>query len=251
VTRPQGFAVFAVDTLKDIWRFRRNSAISFDVLKKQLWFSGVEALGLCMLIALLLGALIIVEGYNLLDTMGQTEWIYKVLIFAMVRDLGPFIICFIVLARSGTAITTELGNMVVSKEIDALVVMGISPISYLVSPRVLGMVLSLLVLMSYFLLCGIFGGFLVSNLFQSIPFSDFLSHLMKELRLLDIFIMLFKVGLCGLMISLISSYHGLTVNKAITEVPKRNIKAVGRGVMAVCGVNLLGALIYYGLVGVR
>ncbi|NQZ09679.1 MAG: ABC transporter permease, partial [Algicola sp.] len=122
-------------------------------------------------------------------------------------------------------------------------------ISYLVSPRVVGMVLSLMVLMSYFLMSGIFGGFLVSNLFQSIPFFDFLSHLLNELRLLDIGIMIFKVAVSGLFISMISSYHGLTVVKAITEVPQRNIKAVGRGVIAVCVVNLFGTLVYFGLRG--
>jgi phospholipid/cholesterol/gamma-HCH transport system permease protein len=74
---------------------------------------------------------------------------------------------------------------------------------------------------------GIFGGFLVSNLFQSITFFDFLTHLLDELRLLDIGIMIFKVAVSGLFICMISSYHGLTVVKAITEVPQRNIKAVG------------------------
>ncbi len=244
-----GFTSFAVEVLLDIINFRKSRAINIDVLVKQILFTGVETIGLCVMIALLLGALIIVEGYQLLAALGQIDWIYKILIFAMIRDLGPFIICFIVLARSGTAITTELGNMVVSKEIDALIVLGISPISYLVSPRVVGMVLSLMVLMSYFLMSGIFGGFLVSNLFQSIPFFDFLSHLLNELRLLDIGIMIFKVAVSGLFISMISSYHGLTVVKAITEVPQRNIKAVGRGVIAVCIVNLFGTLIYFGLSG--
>lgn len=240
-----GFIVFAGYALADIWRFKKNSAINLDVLKKQMLFTGVEAVGLSMLIAMLLGALIIVEGHQLLDTIGQTEWIYKILIFAMVRDLGPFIICFIVLARSGTAITTELGNMVVSKEVDALVAMGISPFSYLVAPRVVGMIVSLLLLMSYFLMSGIFGGFLVSNLFQSIPFGDFLGHMLAELHYSDIVVMLVKVCLSGLFIGLISCYHGLTVVKAITEVPQRNIKAVGRGVVAVCAVNFVAALLYY------
>ncbi|MFT4925842.1 MAG: phospholipid/cholesterol/gamma-HCH transport system permease protein [Phenylobacterium sp.] len=244
-----GFTPFVAAVIRDLCRFYRHRSINFDVLVRQILFTGVEAVGLAMLISLLLGALIIVEGYQLLTAVGQTDWIYKILIFALVRDLGPFIICFIVLARSGTAITTELGNMVVSKEVDALIVMGISPISYLVSPRVLAMILSLVVLMSYFLISGIFGGFLVSNLFQNIPFVDFFHRLIKELRLLDLAIMLFKVLFSGLFIGLISSYYGLTVQNAITEVPQRNIKAVGRGVVAVCLVNVLGSVLYFILRG--
>ena len=250
VMKHQGFTVFAGLALADLWRFRKNSAISFDVLKKQVLFTGVEAAGLSMLIAMLLGALIIVEGYQFLGVMGQTQWIYKILIFALVRDLGPFIVCFIVLARSGTAITTELGNMVVAKEVDALVAMGVSPFSYLVAPRVLGMILSLLLLMSYFLVSGVFGGFLVSNLFQSIPFADFVNQVLSQLHYSDIIVMLVKVSVSGFFISLISCYHGLTVMKAITEVPQRNIKAVGRGVVAVCAVNFVAALLYYFSTGV-
>ena len=247
--RIQSFSSFAADTLLALVNIRSHRGVSIDVLMRQVFFTGVEAVGLSMLLALLLGALIIVEGYQLLFAIGQTEWIYKVLIFAMVRDLGPFIVSFIVLARSGTAITTELGYMVVGKEVDALTAQGISPMSYLVVPRVLGMILSMLVLMSYFLMSGIFGGFLVSNLFQSIPFVDFLDRLLTQLRALDILVMLFKVGLCALVMSLISCYHGLTVVKAMTEVPQRNIKAVGRNVVAVCAVNLFGSLVYMGLRG--
>ena len=239
-----GLVPFASQIVLDLVHFRRNTSISIDVLIRQILFTGVEAAGLCMMLSLLLGAVIIVEGHQFLLAIGQVDWIYKILIFALVRDLGPFIICLVVLARSGTAITTELGNMRVNKEIDALVTMGISPISYLVSPRVVGMMLSLMILMSYFLMSGIFGGFLISNLFQNIPFLDFFSRLIKELALLDVVMMLAKVLVSGFCISVISSYQGLSVQRAFTEVPQRNIKAVGGSVVAVCLVNLIGSLIY-------
>ncbi|KZN32505.1 ABC transporter permease [Pseudoalteromonas luteoviolacea] len=244
-----GFLPFSAYVISDFIFFHRNRSISFDVLVRQVRFTGVEALGLVVLIAMLIGALIIVQGYPLLAAIGQGNWIYDILISTIVRDLGPFIVCFIVLARSGTAITTELGNMVVSKEIDALISMGVSPISYLVAPRVLGMVISLVLLMSYFVACGIFGGYLVSNAFQSIPVSTFFARLIGELHWLDIVIMLVKVALSGLFISLISSYHGLTVNRAITEVPQRNIKAVGRGLISLCLIHVGLTLLYIVLVG--
>lgn len=243
-----GFIQYAKEIVKDIIQFRRNKAISLDVLIKQIFFTGVEALGLCILLSLLIGALIIAQGHPFLTAIGQSDWIYKILIFAMVRDVGPFVICLIILARSGTAITTELGNMRVNKEIDALLVMGISPISYLISPRVWGMMLSLLILMSYFLMSGIFGGFLLSNLFQNIPFVDFFTRLLNELILLDVVMMLLKVVISGFFIATVSSYHGLKVQSASTEVPQRNIKAVGGSVIAVCLVNLVGSLVYFMLV---
>ena len=245
------FGVFCAQIVKDLIYFRRNAAISFDVLIKQIYFTSVEALGLCTLLSLLLGAVIIVEGHQILAAIGQTDWIYKILIFALIRDLGPFIICLVVVARSGTAISTELGNMKVNKEIDALVTMGISPISYLVSPRVVGMIVSLLILMSYFLMSGIFGGFLISNLFQNIPFLDFFARLLNELSLADIVIMFFKLVLSGFYIAAICSYQGLSAQTAYTEVPQRNIKAVGGTVISVCLVNLIGSLLYFFVTGLN
>ncbi|MCF2910747.1 MULTISPECIES: ABC transporter permease [Pseudoalteromonas] len=244
-----GFLPFSAYVVSDFLVFHRNRSISLEILLRQIRFTGVEALGLVMLIALLIGALIIVQGYPLLSSIGQVKWTYAILISTIVRDLGPFIVCFVVLARSGTAITTELGNMVVRKEIDALIAMGVSPISYLVAPRVLGMVASLILLMSYFVACGIFGGYLVSNAFASIPVSTFFAKLMAQLHWLDMVIMLAKVAFSGLMISLIASYHGLTVKSAITEVPQRNIKAVGRGLIALCVIHVLFTLLYFALMG--
>lgn len=240
--------IFSAEVIDDLIHFRRNKAISFDVLVKQVLFTGVQALGLCTLLSLVLGAIIIAEGYPLLTSIGQTEWIYKILIFAMVRDLGPFIVCLIILARSGTAICTELGNMRVNREIDALVCMGVAPISYLVTPRVIGMILSLVILMSYFLMTGIFGGFLISNLFQNIPLVEFVTRLMDQLEALDLFMMVLKVVMSGFFISVISSFQGLSVQRAITEVPQRNIKAVGGSVIAVVMVNAIGSGLYMILV---
>ena len=195
--------------------------------------------------ALMLGALIIVEGHNLLGAVGQTDWIYKALIFTLVRDIGPIIVSFIVIARSGTAIATELGNMVVNREYDALRVMGVSPVSYLVVPRVFGVALSQLLLIIYFIVVGFFGGFLVSNIFLPLPFVDFIDSLARDITLADLMTMVFKVVVSGFFIGVISCYHGLSVRRTFTDVPQRTIKAVGGSIVAVCIINAVGMTGYF------
>lgn len=212
---------------------------------RQILFTGLHALGLVSLIALLLGAIIIVEGHTLLGAVGQSDWIYKVLISALVRDIGPFIVSFIIIARSGTAIATELGNMVVNHEYDALRVMGISPISYLVAPRVFGVTSSLLLLIIYFIVIGFFGGFLVSNVFLSLPFIDFIDKLARELTQADLVSMIFKVIVSGFFIGVICCYQGLCARRTFTDVPKAAIKAVGRSIVAVCIINFVGMAGYF------
>ena len=212
---------------------------------RQILFTGFQALGLVSFIALMLGAIIIVEGHSLLGTVGQTDWIYKILISALVRDIGPFIVSFIVIARSGTAIATELGNMVVNHECDALKVMGISPISYLVTPRVIGVTISQLLLIIYFIVIGFFGGFLVSNVFLSLPLVSFVDNLARNLTQADLISMVFKVVVSGFFIGVIACYHGLSVRRTFTDVPQRAIKAVGRSIVAVCVINVIGVAGYF------
>lgn len=243
------FFQFLYEVISDLWHFKQNKSISINVLMRQILFTGFQALGLVSFIALMLGAIIIVEGHTLLGAVGQTDWIYKVLISALVRDIGPFIVSFIVIARSGTAIATELGNMVVNHEYDALRVMGISPISYLVTPRVFGVATSQLLLIIYFIVVGFFGGFLVSNVFLPLPFVDFIDNLARNLTQADLVSMVFKVVVSGFFIGVISCYHGLSVRKTFTDVPQRTMKAVGRSIVAVCIINVIGVAGYFLLGG--
>jgi phospholipid/cholesterol/gamma-HCH transport system permease protein len=243
------FLDFLHEVVYDLLHLKQNRSININVLIRQILFTGFQALGLVSLIALLLGAIIIVEGYTLLGAVGQTDWIYKVLISALVRDIGPIIVSYIIIARSGTAIATELGIMVVNHEYDALRVMGISPISYLVAPRVFGVVISQFLLIIYFIVIGFFGGFLVSNAFLSLPFVDFMDRLARDLTLADLVTMIFKVVLSGFFIGVIACYHGLSVSKTFTDVPQRVIKAVGRSIVAVYIINVVGMAGYFLLRG--
>lgn len=234
-----GFIPFSYYVIADCFDFKSHRTISTEVLFKQIKFTGLEALSLIFSISFVLSVLIIAQGYPLLTSIGQQALIYDILIASIVRDGGPFIVCFIVLARSGTAITTELGNMVVTKEIDALNAMGISIIPYLVAPRVLGMFFSIILLMSYFVFAGTISSFLTVSLFNHMPLLRFVNELLNQLSIIDLVIMFAKVVLCGVFSALISCFHGLKVNKAVTEVPQRNIKAVGQSLTIICIVHLV------------
>jgi phospholipid/cholesterol/gamma-HCH transport system permease protein len=240
-----GFGSFLNEVIFELADIKQNASINRDVLVKQILFTGYQALVLVIPIALILGAIIIVEGHSIFGLVGQAEWVFNVLISALVRDIGPFIVGFIIIARSGTAISTELGNMSVNKEIDALRAMGISPISYLVTPRVLGILISMIVLMIYFFLSGFFGGYLVSNIFVLVPFLDFVDGLATHIRLVDLAVMFCKVSLSGFLIGVISCFQGMRVVSQVTEVPQRTIKAVGNAIIATIVVNILVSLIYF------
>jgi phospholipid/cholesterol/gamma-HCH transport system permease protein len=234
-----GFIPFSYYVIADCFDFHSHKSISLDVLFKQIKFTGLQALSLIITISFVLSILIVAQGYPVMASIGQQALIYDILIAGIIRDGGPFIVCFIVLARSGTAITTELGNMAVAKEIDALNAMGISVISYLVVPRVLGMFFSMILLMAYFFVSGFVSSFLTASVFSHIPLLTFIYELLNHTNLSDIIIMLLKVSLSGLFIALISCFQGLKVGQATTEVPQRNIKAVGQSLFVISLLHLL------------
>jgi phospholipid/cholesterol/gamma-HCH transport system permease protein len=178
-----------------------------------------------------MGAVIIIQGNSIFSQFGQSELLYSVLIIVITRELGPILTAFIIIARSGTAIATELGGMVVSHQVEAYVSIGINPISYLVVPRFLGMVIGMMILNIYFNFIGLFGAFFVSQLFNTIPFQVYFKNILAALQFSDIMSSLTKSFLFGTIISTVATYQGFNVKVSSTEIPQVVIKAVGQGIV--------------------
>ena len=161
------------------------------------------------------------------------------------RELGPLLTAFIIIARSGTAIATELGNMVVSHEIEAYLSVGINPISYLVVPRVLGVTISMIALTMYFNLFGLIGSFLVSQIVKPVPFGEYFRSLLSALQPADLLSTLVKSIVFGIIISIVATYQGFKVSLSVTEIPRAAIKSVGQGFVLCLIADALITLIYY------
>jgi phospholipid/cholesterol/gamma-HCH transport system permease protein len=236
---------FFFQVVKETALFMRRKQVAFRVLVLQILFTGVEAMSIVALIALAFGAVIIVEGGTVLPRFGQTSLLYSILIVVITRELGPILTAFIIIARSAPAIATELGNMVVSHEIEAYMSVGINPIAYLVVPRVLGVTLSVMVLTIYFNFFGLVGSFLVAQLIHPIPFVEYFSALLRTLQLRDIISTVLKSVVFGVIISVVATYQGFKVSASVTEIPRSAIKAVGQGFVLCFLADALITLIYY------
>ena len=235
--------LFAV--LKESLLFFRRRQVGFRVFIMQILFTAVEAVSIVAFISLALGALIIIQGNSILPRFGQGKLLYTLLVIVITRELGPLLTAFIIIARSGTAIATELGNMVISHEIEAYVAVGINPIAYLVVPRFLGVTVSMVLLTFYFNFFGLFGSFLLTQLIRRIPFSEYLANLLAALTPADILSSLVKSVAFGVIISLVAVYQGFRVKVSSTEVPQMAIKAVGQGFVLCILADAVITLIYY------
>jgi phospholipid/cholesterol/gamma-HCH transport system permease protein len=236
---------FFFQVISETVLFVRRRQVAFRVLVLQILFTGVEALSIVSLVALSIGAVIIVQGGTILPRFGQSSLMYSILIIVITRELGPLLTAFIVIARSGTAIATELGNMVVSHEIEAYLSVGINPISYLVVPRALGVTISLMALTIYFNVFGLIGSFLVSQLVNPVPFGEYFRALLAAMQPADILSTLLKSFVFGIIASVVATYQGFKVSLSVTEIPRAAIKAVGQGFVLCFLADALITLIYY------
>ena len=222
---------FFAKVLKETALLFRRRQVGFRVLVMQILFTGIEALGIAAAMALAIGAAINLIGSSLLAGFGQGKLMYTILIVVIARELGPLLTAFIVIARSGTAIATELGGMAVGHEIEAYVAVGVNPIAYLAAPRFLGVVVSMVVLDVYFNVFGLLGSFAVVQVLRPIGFDEYFRNLFAVLTPGDLLSGFAKSLVFGVIISVVSLYRGFAVERSVTEVPVAGIKAVGSSFM--------------------
>lgn len=228
-----GFFLFLAATISEALHLRSNRHVSSMVILRQILFTGYEALPLISFLALAIGGLIILQGTNLLSNFGQGIWVHIILVTVVVNELSGILTALVVVARSGTAICTELGNMKVRREIDLIESFGISPIGYLVVSRIIGVVVAMVVLVVYFNVIAVMGGWLFSRIFSHLEFRAFMNDFLSVLQLSHVVSSLVKSIVFGLIISSLSAFHGISVGHASTEVPQRTIKAVVSSIFAI------------------
>jgi phospholipid/cholesterol/gamma-HCH transport system permease protein len=205
---------------------RRGQGEAFRVIARQILFTGVDALPVVSGIALMLGIIIITQAGTQLPKLGAGGLLGNIIVVVVIRELGPLLTAFIVVGRSGTAITTELGNMRVGREVVALELMGIQVTRFIVMPRMVGMVLSLVCLTLYFDAVCVLGGFFVAKAVLTVPFDAFANGLSHSLSLLDMMVTLAKGTVFGIAVAAICSHHGLSVQASYTEVPQQTTRAM-------------------------
>ena len=234
-----GMVTLLYDTLCELLNMlsKKEYGSSYKQIVSQILFTGVEALGLVSIIAIVCGVTIVIQAMTNMPKLGASEYFGNLLVVIVVRELGPFFTSLVIIGRSGAALAAYIGNMRVSKEVAALEVMGIDPIHYLVLPAFVGIVVSMICLTVYFSLIAIVGGLMVAGITVHMPLGIFFAKVFEAISFgRDILPMLIKTFLFGVTIATISCYYGLTVNN-IREVPKVTIKSVVSSMIATIGIN--------------
>jgi phospholipid/cholesterol/gamma-HCH transport system permease protein len=223
------------------------SVVSRRVMIRQVFFTGFEALPLVSVMALLVGATIIIQAQLVSPLPGEV--LGKVLVAVVLREVAPLTTALVVAGRSGTAMATELGNMKVNDEVLGLVSLGINPYRFIVFPRLVGTVISVLVLTVYFGTLAIIGGWAVTAVIGRTSFTAMQSGFTDALLPLDLPLFVLKGCGLGVIVGWLCCHFGLEVGASPTEVPQRASQAVVFGMLACVVFNTLLTVGFYWIAG--
>ncbi len=181
---------------------------------RQMYVSGFQSLYVVSVVAAFTGMIMSLQAGLALKDFGQEDLIGQVIVVSLTREMSPFMTALIMAASIGSAMAAEIGTMSVSEEIDALQVMSIDPVRYLVLPRIVGFTLMLPALSTYASFLGVVGGGLVAKTQLGVEFDTYIRLVLEMLRtstgLKDIWVGEFKALVFGLTISSIACQQGLT-----------------------------------------
>ena len=188
---------------------------------------GLGALPIVVIISIFLGAVTTVQtAYQLVSPLVPQATIAQIVRDSMILELSPTVLSVVLAGVIGSKIASELGNMRISEQIDALEIMGINTKSYLIMPKILGSLVVIPCLIVISAVLGIWGGRVAGSLTGILSNDIFYIGLRQHLNIYNITFALYKSYTFAFIISSISSYYGYNVKGGSLEIGRASTSAV-------------------------
>ena len=211
-------------------------------LIRQMSAIGADSIWIVLIISAATGSVFALYTAKLSLSIGVVDFVGGTLGYAYLNELGPVLGGVAFAARSGAAIAAEIGSMVVTEQVDALKALAVSPIRYLVVPRVLAAIMMLPVLTVIGDVVGLFSGFMSAQM-NGVPPVAFLSSLYKYTRPLDLTRGLIKAIAFGFIVGIVACQQGLRTKGGASGVGRSTTNAVVLCVMLISISDLIIAML--------
>ena len=223
----------------------RGYRLRKDATFEQMARTGVSSIPITFLVLLFVGMILAFQMARVLQPMGFENYVADIVGISLTRELGPLLTGIVMAGFVGAAFAAELGTMKVAEEVLALEASALSPIRFLIVPRVLGAMIMFVPLTVLANLVGILGGFLVStHLLQMSP-SLYISRTVLALKNRDILTGLIKAEAFAIVIALISCYEGLNVTGGAEGVGKATTRAVVLSIVFIIVVDCFFTALFF------
>jgi len=230
-----------------VWRGLTSRKVRFGrpALYAQLVRLGVRSIGVITLVSGCIGLILALQMAPPLEDFGQTEKVANIIGIAVVRELGPLISAIVLTGFAGASIAAEIGTMAVNEEIEALQAHALNPIRFLVVPRMLATVISLIFLATLGDIVAVSAGYLIGVTKLGIPSGIYISNTLAQIDLTDFLTGLSKAAVFGALIGCIACYNGMQVSGGAAGVGKATTNTVVHSIVSIIFMDLIFTAIFF------
>ncbi|HEY7088985.1 MAG TPA: ABC transporter permease [Tepidisphaeraceae bacterium] len=224
---------------------KRGRRLGWANLWAQMVRVGVKSIPIVSLVVFCIGAILALQMEPVLKIYGATSRIADIISIAMFRELGPLVAAIVLTGFAGASIAAEIGTMVVSEEIEALDASAISPVRFLVVPRVLATTVMMVCLAVVGDLMGVMGGMFTSRAFLGVSTLQYVKHSLDIIHVRDFVTGLIKASVFGTIISSLACFLGLGVTGGAQGVGTATTRTVVLTIVALITVDLMFTAVFF------
>jgi phospholipid/cholesterol/gamma-HCH transport system permease protein len=224
---------------------RQGAGLRYRRALHQAMAVGVEAIPIISLITFFVGVILALQSAHELKRFGAMEFVPNAVALSLTRELGPLMTAIIVIGRSGSAFAAEIGTMKVSEEIDALETMALDPVSFLVAPKLVAMLIMMPCLTMWSDFMGIAGGAVFGILGAGFTITSYFRATLDALLKEDIITGLIKAFMFGMVITAVGCQEGLMTGLGSEQVGRSTTTAVVKSIFVVILVDLGFTALFY------
>lgn len=202
-------------------------------------FIGVQSVFIVSLTGVFSGMVLSLQTVHSLRQFSAEGAVGTIVAISLTREISPVFAALMVTARAGSAMAAELGNMRVTEQIDALTTMGVSPVQYLLSPRLVASVLMLPLLCILYTCVGMVGAYMVAVRWLNVDPGIFISNIEQYLELKDFYMGEIKAICFGFLVAAISCNNGFFASGGAKGVGEATTRAVVQSAVAILIANYL------------
>lgn len=222
---------------------QRRQPVRLDSVVVQMVEIGIGAIPIVAVLTATIGIMLAIQGIYTLQTFGAESQVTVGIAYSMVREFSPLIVGILIAGRSGSALAARIGIMKISQEIDALRVMGIEPVRFLVVPALVAMVIMLPALTFFGDLVGLFAAGLYVSADLGISLSAYADDLINILSTNDVWHGLGKSAIFAVLVTLVGVVNGAAVSGGAEGVGRYTTRAVVHAISAIVITDMLFAFL--------
>lgn len=212
---------------------------------EQMFMIGTRALPMACTMSLCVGFVLALQGAAELRRFGGLNYVVDLVVLAFTRELGALVTAIAVSGRSASAISAEVGTMVVTEEMDALRVMGLNPVQFTLAPRYVGALIAMPCLTILSTVCGIFAGYVFMALSVEMSIRVYLRGVFEAILLRDVWLTLIKSVVFATIIVQVGYLEGVRVSGGPEAVGRATTSAVVKSTFMVIVADLAATWFFY------